>query len=115
MFSGFWIVGRKAEMRKKERCGGRKLRDKEDYILFSPALFVLLSGSLNVSQSKSSRRKAGQYNVTADGKTGKRKNEKKVKSQPERKQKEGGGKVGWGTVKHVECQVEGSPPCPPFF
>ena len=52
-----------------ERCGERKLRAKEDYILSPSTLFVLLSGFLNVSQSKSSRRKAGQYNVTADGKT----------------------------------------------
>jgi hypothetical protein len=80
----------------KERCGERKLRAKEDYILFFFPLFVLLSGFLNVSQSKSSRRKAGQYNVTADGKTGRRKEKKKKIKSARKETKKSGGKVGWG-------------------
>jgi len=66
---------------------------------FSPLLlplFVLLSGFLNVSQSKSSRRKAGQYNVTADGKTARRKRKRKDKKSARKETKRGGGKVGWG-------------------
>jgi len=97
----------------KERCGERKLRAKEDYILPPPvSLFVLLSGFLNVSQSKSSRRKAGQYNVTADGKTVRRKGKKKkIKSQTEGKQKRVG--VKWyGESKARGMSGEGVHPPP---
>jgi len=74
-----WVLdsGAQSGDGQKRRCGERKLRAKEDYILSLSPLFVLLSGFLTVSQSKSSRRKAGQYNVTADGKTGRRKRKKK--------------------------------------
>jgi hypothetical protein len=94
-----WVLdsGAQSGDGQKERCGERKLRTKEDYILSSSPLFVLLSGFLNLSQSKSSRRKAGQYNVAADGKTGRRKRGKKDKSQPERKQKRVG--VKWDRGK----------------
>jgi hypothetical protein len=85
-----WVLdsGAQSGDGQKRRCGERKLRAKEDYILSLSPLFVLLSGFLTVSQSKSSRRKAGQYNVTADGETGRRKRGgKRDKSQQERKKK----------------------------
>jgi hypothetical protein len=89
MFSEFWIAERNAEMGKKrgvERgsCGPKRIT------FFPPTpLFVLLSGFLNVSQSKSSRRKLDSTTLLQTEKREEDKGKKDKKSA--RKEKK-----GWG-------------------
>lgn len=96
MFSEFWIAGRKAEMGKK-RCGERKLRAKEDYILLPPpptpvCFAVRLSECKPVKIQQEESWTVQRY---CRRKNGKKKTKKKDKKSA-RKETKKGGKVGWG-------------------